>query len=235
MEQQKIGKFILKLRMEKGLTQKELADKLGVTDKAVSKWETGKGMPDSSMLMPIASEFGVTVNEILCGERISDVEFKEKSGEMIVKTIQNYNKRKRNNWIIAISILFVVIASFALLVPKQMVDEYVQSTFDSRTGLYADMAINICYGLLLGVVLCNFLSVKASKKGSLIFIIVLLLFFCPMWVWNVITTLSTLLNSNLYLFVPVKAIIALGNVCQVLLGAYIFLLGFEKIKKIYNK
>ena len=65
MDKELFGKFILELRKEKGLTQKELADKLYVSDKTVSKWECGKGMPDISMLVPLGELLGVSVTELL--------------------------------------------------------------------------------------------------------------------------------------------------------------------------
>lgn len=65
MDKEQFGKFMLELRKEKGLTQKELADRLYVSDKTVSKWECGKGMPDITMLVPLAEQLGVSVAELL--------------------------------------------------------------------------------------------------------------------------------------------------------------------------
>ena len=70
MDQIKIGKFISKCRKEKKMTQAQLAEKLNITDRAVSKWETGRGMPDSSIMLELCNELGITVNELLCGERL---------------------------------------------------------------------------------------------------------------------------------------------------------------------
>ena len=69
MDKEKTGQLITELRKEKGLTQKQLADALNVTDKAVSKWERGLSFPDISMLEPIAELLGVSIMEILAGER----------------------------------------------------------------------------------------------------------------------------------------------------------------------
>ena len=66
----KFGEFILELRREKGLTQKELAEKLYISDKAVSKWERGLSMPDIALLIPLSQIFGVTTTELLSGKRI---------------------------------------------------------------------------------------------------------------------------------------------------------------------
>lgn len=71
LDKQKLGCFVSQLRKEKGLTQKELAEKLYTTDKAVSKWETGTSIPDVAMLVPLAQVLGVTVTELLQGERIT--------------------------------------------------------------------------------------------------------------------------------------------------------------------
>lgn len=66
------NEFLYELRKEKNLTQNEVADKLGVTNKAVSKWETGETFPDTAQLVPLADLFGVTVDELLRGERNSE-------------------------------------------------------------------------------------------------------------------------------------------------------------------
>ena len=70
MDNKKFGEFIAQLRKEKRLTQKELADRLFISDKAVSKWERGLSMPNVSMLIPMAEILGVTVTELLRGERL---------------------------------------------------------------------------------------------------------------------------------------------------------------------
>ena len=67
MEQVKVGKFIAECRKNKNMTQAELAEKLNITDRAISKWETGKGMPDSSIMLELCNELDITVNELLRG------------------------------------------------------------------------------------------------------------------------------------------------------------------------
>jgi len=69
MDTERFAAFITQLRKERGLTQKELADRLNVTDKAVSKWETGKGFPDLKLLEPLARELGVSLVELMQGRR----------------------------------------------------------------------------------------------------------------------------------------------------------------------
>ena len=70
MDQVKIGRFIAQCRKNKNMTQAQLAEKLNITDRAISKWETGKGMPDSSIMLELCAELDITVNELLSGEMI---------------------------------------------------------------------------------------------------------------------------------------------------------------------
>ena len=84
MNQVKIGKFIAQCRKEKNMTQAELAEKLNITDRAISKWETGKGMPDSSIMLELCDELDISVNELLSGEMIR---------------MDNYNKVAEKNFI----------------------------------------------------------------------------------------------------------------------------------------
>ena len=87
MDQTKIGKFIASKRKEHGLTQSQLAEKLGITDKAVSKWETGKSLPDLSLFTPLCSLLDITLNELLLGEVIPDDCLKEKSDQVLFDVI----------------------------------------------------------------------------------------------------------------------------------------------------
>ncbi len=84
MDQYKIGKFIAERRKEQHMTQKELADRLGITDRAVSKWENGRCMPDLSLLQPLSKALGIRVNDLLSGEIIADEHFREKSEQNLV-------------------------------------------------------------------------------------------------------------------------------------------------------
>ena len=82
MDQVKIGKFIAQCRRKANYTQMQLAEKLGITDRAISKWETGKSLPDSSIMLELCGTLGITVNDLLSGE--------------VVK-VDNYNKNLENN------------------------------------------------------------------------------------------------------------------------------------------
>ena len=93
MNQEKIGKFISKLRKEKNLTQEQLAETLGVTSKSISRWENGKTMPDVSLFEPLCKELGIKVNELLSGEKINKDEYQEKFEENVLNTINYANKK----------------------------------------------------------------------------------------------------------------------------------------------
>lgn len=90
MNQIKIGKFISERRKFKNLTQSQLAERLGITDKAVSKWETGKSLPDLSLFSPLCDLLGITLNELLLGESIADENLKEKSNQVLFDVITNW-------------------------------------------------------------------------------------------------------------------------------------------------
>lgn len=85
MDQVKIGKFIAKCRKNKNLTQFQLAEKLNITDRAISKWETGKGMPDSSLMLELCNELDISVNELLSGKVIKMENYNEKAEENLLE------------------------------------------------------------------------------------------------------------------------------------------------------
>ena len=87
MDQKKIGGFIAARRKETGLTQSQLAEMLGITDKAVSKWETGKSRPDLSLFCPLCDLLHITLNELLAGEFIPDENLKEKSNQLLLEVV----------------------------------------------------------------------------------------------------------------------------------------------------
>ncbi len=89
MDQMKIGKFIAALRKEQGLTQEQLGEKLGVTNKTISRWENGNYMPDVEMLSLLSKEFGVSINELISGERLATEDFKEAADNNLVTALNN--------------------------------------------------------------------------------------------------------------------------------------------------
>lgn len=117
MSQEKIGRFIRKLRIEKEMTQQELAEKIGVTDRAISKWENGRGTPDITLLLPLSKELDVTLLELLSGEKI------ENENNAIIDLIKHKDK-KTKIWkclfigiINVILIIMTVILIFGVIIP----------------------------------------------------------------------------------------------------------------------
>ena len=101
MNQEKIGIFISKMRKEKGWTQNQLAQKLGVTNKAVSKWENGRSLPDLSLFPSLCGLLDVTLNELFAGEKIPEEALKEKADQVLMEVITNWlgcgSKQSENN------------------------------------------------------------------------------------------------------------------------------------------
>ena len=116
MNQEKIGKFIAKCRRDKKLTQSELAEKLNISNKAISKWETGRGMPDTSIMLELCAYLGITVNELLSGEKLEEEEYKEKANENIINIAKESEKNKKVKNKIIIVLTIIIIFSILLLI-----------------------------------------------------------------------------------------------------------------------
>ena len=96
MDQIKIGKFISEMRKEQNMTQKQLAELLNISDKTVSKWECGKGMPDNSILLELCDVLHINVNELLSGEKVSSDNYHRKAEENMLQLIDKSEKEHRN-------------------------------------------------------------------------------------------------------------------------------------------
>ena len=95
MDQVKIGKFIASCRKEQGMTQAALAEKLGITDRAVSKWETGKSLPDSGIMLELCELLNINVNELLSGEKIMLEAYDKKAEENLVNMSRELEEKNR--------------------------------------------------------------------------------------------------------------------------------------------
>lgn len=114
MNQEKIGRFIAECRRAKKITQSDLSEKLGVTDRSVSNWENGKNMPDLSLFKPLCNILDITINELLSGEKLSDDKYQEKFEENIVYTI-DYSTKKINKYSGLISLALIIFGLFISL------------------------------------------------------------------------------------------------------------------------
>lgn len=120
MNQEKIGKFIAENRKKKKLTQSELAERLGVTDRAVSNWENGKNMPDLSLFKPLCDILGISINELMSGEKINIKEYNNKLEENFINTI-NYIDKK-NNVSDRKSIIYLIIGITGLCLSQLLIN-----------------------------------------------------------------------------------------------------------------
>ncbi len=127
MDQVKIGKFIAELRRNKSMTQQQLGDLLGVTNKTVSRWENGNYMPDIETLQLLSKTFHVSINEILSGELLDEADFRKKADENIIAFSKNiaFTVNERSKYLIkkwrkehiALFILLAVIVAAIVVMP----------------------------------------------------------------------------------------------------------------------
>ena len=96
MDQIRIGKFIAQTRKENHLTQRQLADCLYISDKTVSKWECGKGLPEASLMLPLCEVLHITVNDLLTGERVSEVDYRKQAEENMMNLVQENEENRRH-------------------------------------------------------------------------------------------------------------------------------------------
>lgn len=145
MDQQKVGKFISLLRKENGLTQQELAEKLGVTDKAVSKWERGLGCPDISLLVPISEIFDVSINELLAGEKreeLASLDLNQANKEIIeyssneIKVNKKKNRNLKFSLSVSVTVLILILLCFGISAYKKASLEKETSEYINRVESY---------------------------------------------------------------------------------------------------
>ena len=98
MDQLKIGKFIAECRKQKGLTQMQLSEKLGITDKAISKWERGISMPDASIMLEVCGILGISVNELLSGEKINMENNDQKNEQLLLDMAKELERKNKTIW-----------------------------------------------------------------------------------------------------------------------------------------
>ena len=120
MDQIKIGKFIAEERKNQKYTQRELADKLSISDKTISKWERGNGFPEVSLLLPLCNELEITVNELLSGERLQEMDYKKKAEENMVNLVKEAQESKKKIIMSAMVAVLVIVAAIPLFVVAGM-------------------------------------------------------------------------------------------------------------------
>lgn len=172
MNQEKIGKFIQELRREKKLTQSELASKLNVTDRAISKWENGRGLPDLSLIRPLCEELDISINELLSGERLTKKEYNDKLEENIENTILYSDKKIKSikGKIRVFFIVFVTIISIILVDTFQAILFKNSPLIGYRDDFLADADSYVDKGILVDTYYCvkekDIVSVYVMGKFS---------------------------------------------------------------------
>ncbi len=162
MDQKKIGAFIAQCRKEKNLTQMQLAELLEITKQAVSKWETGRGVPDLSLLQPLCDVLGISLNELFSGEHIPEGEYKGKAEENISKLF----KEKQIANLKPVKYLFSVCAKVSLFVAvSELVIGFAGYFFDEN--ILGIMLWNSSIWLLLFLISISRLTYDKKKLKNL--------------------------------------------------------------------
>ena len=150
MNQEKIGKFILDCRKKKNMTQSELAEKLGVSDRTIGNWENGRNMPDLSLFKPLCDELGITINELLSGENIKKEKYQEKFEENIINTI-DYSTKKIN---LSNNVIGYILISLGILI-----------TLSAMTAINSDSSWGSVYSIV-GCIISGIGISRLIKKLS---------------------------------------------------------------------
>ena len=155
MDQMKVGKFIAECRKKNNLTQMQLAEKLNITDRAVSKWENGKSMPDSSIMLDLCKELKISVNELLSGEVLEMNNYNEKAEKNLLE--MKRQKEESDKVLLRMEIVIGIIVVVAFLIIMAI-------------AAYADMAEGVRYGLIASAaipffVIC-FVMIRIEQKAG---------------------------------------------------------------------
>lgn len=148
MNQIKIGQFIAERRKAVGLTQMQLAEKLNITDRAVSKWENGKSMPDSSIMLELCEILKITVNDLLCGEVISVEKYDKNTEKNLLEMVKQKEESDRHllllEWVIGI--LSLIVLFIPILIAGLLPMEEWQKTILVFSGIIPSI-IGFCFAL----------------------------------------------------------------------------------------
>lgn len=205
MDQKKIGEFIKNRRKELGLTQKQLAEKMDISDKTISKYECGNGLPDVSMLKPLCDILEVNINELLSGEKVSSEEYTEKAEENMMHLLKE-NETERHSWKIGftIGIILSLIGIVMTIVGATLENESTSALVLLDLNTLIILAILILAGVLISgahgkkdvVCVIQKISIPAGAFMTLAHIIMILSIDVEQKVTNV--NLSVCLLSLMY-------------------------------------
>lgn len=179
VDYEKIGKFIYQLRKEKKLTQKDLAESLSVTIQAISKWERGLGCPDVSLLRPLSEELGVSISELLNGEKIKKENVLEKVDDLLMKNLEENQRTRKKDRLIFLAFLIGIIlifysftlniyTSFRLLaiITITLITAYIPIIVNKKTKLWHIAIPFLVFG---GLLLFDYIAVSIYHREPIIY------------------------------------------------------------------
>lgn len=143
MDQSKTGRFIAERRKAQGLTQRQLAEALELSDKTISKWECGNGLPEVSLMLPLCSLLDISVNDMLSGERVSQLEYKQKAEANMIDLLKDQQENKKRFALSIITGIITIIAMLALVCLAAFLD----LPTVGRVGLIVFALITAVFGI----------------------------------------------------------------------------------------
>lgn len=226
MEKEKIGKYIRKKRIEKGMTQQQLAEKIQVTEKAVSRWETGRGVPDISLLEPLAEELHVSVTELLNGEeRVQEEAVHDTKAHMadiditnVIEYVQENRKEKYNTGFkIGIGCLEVSLVLFLL---------YLREAYRFQGNYFGTMIrMTVISGIfLLGEMVlerCYLVKLEERRKRKKAVLAVLFIYYAVMLMnLTFLERTQTVTDYNIVPFRTIGTVLLSGNVYAIVINIF---------------
>lgn len=226
MEKEKIGKYIRKKRIEKGMTQQQLAEKIQVTEKAVSRWETGRGVPDISLLEPLAEELHVSVTELLNGEeRVQEEAVHDTKAHMadiditnVIEYVQENRKEKYNiGFKIGIGCLVVSLVLFLL---------YLREAYRFQGNYFGTMIrMTVISGIfLLGEMVlerCYLVKLEERRKRKKAVLAVLFIYYAVMLMnLTFLERTQTVTDYNIVPFRTIGTVLLSGNVYTIVINIF---------------
>lgn len=139
MNQEKIGKFISECRKQKNITQEQLANTLGVSNRTISKWENGVCMPDYSILPTLCKALDITINELLSGEKLTDENYQQKLEENLILNMAELKRRSKKTFLFIIKIVLPLLLVFLILSILEVINHY----YDYKKYYLSNKDINV--------------------------------------------------------------------------------------------
>ena len=147
MDQKQIGKFIAERRRAQSLTQRQLADALSISDKTISKWECGNGLPEVSLMLPLCEKLDINVNELLSGECLSETQYFEKAENNMLDLMKDRTSTKTKVIVTAVSTTITILSVLALILivgfVEMPVGVRILQVVLAMAILFADLAVTL--------------------------------------------------------------------------------------------